>query len=70
MGLDWANYVQPDLRYSRPSEVDLLIGDAGKARRQLGWEPKTKFKERVKLMVAAAVDLLKAHRAGKIKATH
>lgn len=42
-----------DERYCRPAEVDLLIGDYGKAKRKLGWEPKTKFVELVKLMVDA-----------------
>ncbi len=44
-GLDWRKYVEIDPRYYRPTEVDLLIGDASKAKRQLGWEPKTKFAE-------------------------
>ncbi len=51
LGLDWQQYVRYDARYERPSEVDLLIGDASKAKRQLGWEPKVKFKELVKIMV-------------------
>src|SRR5881396_399598 len=50
-GLDWKKYVEIDPRYFRPAEVDLLIGDYSKARRKLGWEAKTKFKELVKLMV-------------------
>src|SRR3954469_3089991 len=49
-GLDWQKYVKIDERYYRPAEVDLLIGDYAKAKRQLGWEPKTKFNELVKLM--------------------
>jgi GDPmannose 4,6-dehydratase len=67
VGLDWAKYVVHDPRYLRPAEVDVLIGDASKARRQLGWKPKTTFKELVKLMVDADVELLKAHREGRIK---
>src|SRR3974390_560189 len=51
VGLDWKKYVAMDERYLRPSEVDLLLGDASKAKRQLGWAPKTKFRELVKLMV-------------------
>jgi GDPmannose 4,6-dehydratase len=53
VGLDWRDYVEIDPRYFRPSEVDILIGDAGKARRQLGWKPTVSFDELVKLMVEA-----------------
>jgi GDPmannose 4,6-dehydratase len=42
-----------DSKYYRPTEVDLLIGDPSKAKRQLGWEPKTSFSELVRLMVDA-----------------
>ncbi|HLX96497.1 MAG TPA: GDP-mannose 4,6-dehydratase [Verrucomicrobiae bacterium] len=69
-GLDWTKYVELDPRYLRPSEVDLLIGDASKARRHLNWEPKTKFKDLVRLMVDADVQLLKDHREGRIKVTN
>ena len=51
LGLDWKQYVCHDTRYERPAEVDVLIGDASKAKRQLGWEPKVRFKELVKIMV-------------------
>jgi len=68
-GLDWKKYVELDPRYLRPSEVDLLIGDSGKARRQLQWEPKVKFKELVRLMVDADIQLLKDHREGRVKVT-
>jgi GDPmannose 4,6-dehydratase len=68
-GLDWTKYVELDPRYLRPSEVDLLIGDASKAKRQLNWEPKTKFKELVRLMVDADIQLLKDHREGRVKVT-
>ena len=54
-----------DPRYFRPAEVDLLIGDAGKAKRQLGWEPKTSFSELVRIMVQADDDLLAAQLSGK-----
>jgi GDPmannose 4,6-dehydratase len=50
-GLDWEHYVKIDPRYFRPSEVDILVGDASKARRKLGWRPKTSFRELVRLMV-------------------
>ena len=51
LGLDWAEYVGIDPRYYRPAEVDILLGDASKAKRVLGWEPKVKFKELVRLMI-------------------
>ena len=56
VGLDWERYVKYDARYERPAEVDLLIGDPAKAKEKLGWEPKTKFKELVKIMVDADMD--------------
>jgi len=69
VGLDWQKYVVHDPRYERPTEVDLLIGDASKARTKLGWKPQTTFKELVKLMVEADIELLKAHQEGRIKVT-
>jgi GDPmannose 4,6-dehydratase len=66
-GLDWQKHVENDPRYYRPAEVDLLIGDYGKAKRQLGWEPKTRFVDLVKLMVDADVELLRRHRQGQIR---
>ena len=56
--LDWKKYVKHDPRYERPAEVDLLIGDSGKAKKLLGWEPKVRFKELVQLMVDADMELL------------
>ncbi len=55
IGLDWEKHVKYDARYERPAEVDLLVGDASKAKRQLGWEPKTRFGDLVKIMVDADV---------------
>ena len=52
-GLDWRDHVVVDAAHVRPAEVDLLIGDAGKARRQLGWAPKVSFKDLVEMMVDA-----------------
>ncbi|MDA0370852.1 MAG: GDP-mannose 4,6-dehydratase [Actinomycetota bacterium] len=49
---DWKKYVRQDPKFFRPAEVDLLIGDASKAREQLGWEPEVTFPELVKMMVA------------------
>ena len=51
LDLDWQEHVEIDPWYYRPSEVDLLLGDASKARRELGWEPKVGFLELVRLMV-------------------
>jgi GDPmannose 4,6-dehydratase len=53
VGLDWNKHVEIDPRYYRPAEVDLLIGDPTKAKRKLGWEAKTKFKDLVRLMIDA-----------------
>ncbi|MBE2181335.1 MAG: GDP-mannose 4,6-dehydratase [Chthoniobacterales bacterium] len=58
VGLDWEKHVKYDARYERPAEVDLLIGNPGKAKRQLGWEPKVKFNELVKIMVDADREML------------
>ena len=69
VNLDWRQYVEIDPRYYRPAEVDMLIGDYSKAKRQLGWEPKTKFADLVKLMVEADANLLKDHREGRSKVT-
>jgi GDPmannose 4,6-dehydratase len=51
LGMDWKPYVKVDRKYFRPAEVDLLLGDASKAKRVLGWEPKVNFKQLVRLMV-------------------
>jgi GDPmannose 4,6-dehydratase len=62
LDLDWKQSVEIDPRYFRPAEVDLLIGDASKARRKLGWEPKITFKELVRTMVDADLaDLKRTH---------
>jgi GDPmannose 4,6-dehydratase len=57
-GLDWQKYVRVDKSYFRPAEVDLLVGDPTKAREKLGWQPKTNFKDLVKLMVEADCEAL------------
>jgi GDPmannose 4,6-dehydratase len=64
LDLDWEKYVKHDARYERPAEVELLIGDPAKARRQLGWEPKVRFKELVGIMVDH--DLALAQREAQI----
>ena len=63
LDLDWQKYVYHDPRYERPAEVDLLIGNPAKAKKQLGWEPKTRFKELVKIMVEADLELARRERA-------
>ena len=59
LDLDWEKYVDYDKRYERPAEVDLLIGDPAKAKRQLNWEPKVRFKELVKIMTESDLELAK-----------
>lgn len=58
VGLEWQKYVKYDARYERPAEVDLLIGDPAKAKAKLGWEPTTRFKDLVKIMVDADLKAL------------
>jgi GDPmannose 4,6-dehydratase len=57
-GLEWEPYVKIDDALKRPAEVDLLVGDASKARRQLGWAPTTSFEQLIRLMVDADLALL------------
>ncbi len=68
-GMNWKKYVEIDPHYYRPAEVDLLMGDYSKARQKLGWEPKTKFEDLIRLMVEADIKLLKDHREGRAKVT-
>jgi GDPmannose 4,6-dehydratase len=63
VGLDWHDHVTVDPAYFRPTEVDLLLGDASKAERELGWRATTRFHELVKLMVDADLELFKSGRA-------
>lgn len=62
-GLDWEKYVAFDPRYLRPTEVDYLLGDATKAREALGWTPTVKFKELVRMMVDADIELAEGERS-------
>ena len=57
VGMDWKKYVEIDPRYFRPTEVDYLLSDPAKARARLGWEPKIKFSELVRIMVDADLEL-------------
>ena len=59
-GLDWEKYVVIDPTFKRPAEVDVLLGDAGKARERLGWEPKVHFPELVRMMAQADLDRCQA----------
>ncbi len=65
-GLNWENHVEIDPRYYRPTEVNHLLGDATKARVELGWAPKTGFEDLVRLMVDADIRLLEDERSGKL----
>jgi GDPmannose 4,6-dehydratase len=56
LGLKYEDYVEIDPKYYRPAEVDILQGDASKAKRVLGWEPKVKFKDLVKIMMKAELE--------------
>ncbi len=66
-GLNWEDYVRIDPRYFRPAEVDLLIGDASKAKAKLGWEPRVHFRELVKIMVQADIDMLQKQLSGRVE---
>jgi GDPmannose 4,6-dehydratase len=56
---DWTKYVIQDSKLMRPVEVDFLLGDSSKAKEMLGWEPKTPFKDLVKIMVENDIKILK-----------
>jgi GDPmannose 4,6-dehydratase len=65
-GLDWEPHVEIDARYFRPSEVDVLLGDASKARERLGWEATVGFEELARIMVDADTAALEDQLAGKV----
>ncbi|MFN7715058.1 MAG: GDP-mannose 4,6-dehydratase, partial [Pseudanabaenaceae cyanobacterium] len=58
VGLNWQDYVEIDPRYFRPAEVELLLGDATKAKEKLGWTPRVDFRQLVKIMVDADLEAL------------
>jgi len=60
---DWQKYVEIDPRYFRPTEVEVLAGDSAKAREKLGWQPKVKFNDLVKIMVDADLRKISDHAA-------
>ena len=66
-GLDWKEYVEIDPRYFRPTEVELLLADASKARKELGWSPRITFKELVKIMVDSDMELIGLESPGEGK---
>ena len=57
LGIDWQKYVEIDPRYYRPTEVDLLLGDASKAKKQLNWQPKVGFKQLAQMMTETDMKL-------------
>jgi GDPmannose 4,6-dehydratase len=59
-GLDWQKHVRVDAKFIRPAEVDLLLGDASKARAEIGWKPRVGFRELVEMMVDADLARLEA----------
>jgi GDPmannose 4,6-dehydratase len=62
VGLDWKRHVELDNRYLRPTEVDVLQGDAAKARKVLGWHPRIAFTDLIAMMVAHDLDLARRER--------
>jgi GDPmannose 4,6-dehydratase len=65
LDLDWKKYVEIDARYYRPTEVDMLLGDASKVKKVLGWNPKVGFKELARMMADADWELAKKERVLK-----
>jgi GDPmannose 4,6-dehydratase len=63
LDLDWEKYVEQDERYLRPAEVDLLLGDASKAKKKLKWQPETDFKTLVSLMVENDMKIARREKA-------
>ncbi len=63
LDLDWKEYVERDPRYERPAEVDLLLGDSSRARKELDWEPRVTFPQLVKMMIESDMRLAEQERA-------
>lgn len=68
LDLDWHRHVEIDPKYFRPAEVDILLGDPSKAARVLGWRPRVKFKELIRLMVDSDVRLLRGQESRSVAA--
>ena len=66
VGLDWDRHVEVDANYFRPSEVDYLQGDPSRAKTTIGWEPKVRFEDLVRIMVDADVQLLEDELSGRL----
>jgi GDPmannose 4,6-dehydratase len=62
VGLDWQKHVVTDPKFMRPAEVDVLLADPSKARKELGWSPRVGFRDLVTMMVDADLERLKARR--------
>ena len=62
---DWSPYVRQDPQFTRPAEVDLLMGDASKARTKLGWKPKVTFKSLIQMMVRADEEDVRTSLSGR-----
>ena len=62
LGLDWKKFVSRDEKQLRPAEVGLLLGDASRAEKALGWKPKVTFKALVKMMIDADMSLAESER--------
>ena len=67
VGLNWKKYVDKDPRYYRPAEVDLLVGDPNKAKKLLGWEARTTFRDLVHLMVNADIEAVRENNHNKVE---
>jgi len=66
-GLNWSRHVEIDPQYYRPTEIDCLLGDASKAHQKLGWAPRTKFADLVRIMVDADMKLLEDSLSGEVE---
>ena len=64
--LDWHDYVVQDPRFMRPAEVDLLVGDPGKAKKKMGWEANTSFEELIQIMVDAELEMIDTGRENEL----
>ena len=69
LDLDYRDFVEFDPRYTRPSEVDVLLGDATKAREVLGWKPEVDFKGLVKMMVESDLELARREKYARTYTT-